>query len=148
MSLSSSSTIIKTQRAVDGTSDAASVASTKKATKCFFCHEEGHVAAVCSKLQAAKKARAERQCFYCQQRGHVVSDCAEKKKAVERKAAREAAKAERACFFCFEKGHVKGDCAEFKAFVERKARAAAKAKRCAQPGVPNLSDQVAWPSLG
>ena len=142
MSLSSSSTIIKTQRAVDGTSDVASVASTKKATKCYFCHEEGHVAAVCSKLQAAKKARAERQCFYCNKQGHVVSDC-----AVERKAAREAAKAERACFFCFEKGHVKGDCAEFKAFVERKARAAAKAKRCAQPEIPSLSDQVAWPSL-
>ena len=42
---------------------------------------------------------AERECFYCKQKGHLASDCAEKKKAAERKAAREAM-AERECFYC------------------------------------------------
>ena len=80
-------------------SDAASDASTKKARECYYCHEEGHVAADCSKLRKAKQALAERECFYCKQKGHLASDCAEKKKAAERKAAREAM-AERECFYC------------------------------------------------
>ena len=86
MSLTSS-TIIK-NKSRRSMSDAASDASTKKARECYYCHEEGHVAADCSKLQAAMQAMAERECFYCKQKGHLASDCAEKKKekAAERKA--------------------------------------------------------------
>ena len=85
---------------------------------------------------------AERECFYCKQKGHVVSDCAEKKKAAERKAAREAAMAERECFFCFQKGHVASDCAEKKKATERKAKCPKRVVR-----VPDVADHVAWPSL-
>ena len=84
MSLTSS-TIIK-NKSRRSMSDASSDASTKKARECYYCHEEGHVAADCSKLQAAMQAMAERECFYCKQKGHLASDCAEKKKAAERKA--------------------------------------------------------------
>ena len=117
-------------------SDAASDASTKKARECYYCYEEGHVAADCSKLQAAMQAMAERECFYCKQKGHVASYCAVK--AAERKAAL----AERECFYCKQKGHVASDCAEKKKAPERKAKCPKRVVR-----VPDVADHVAWPSL-
>ena len=99
----------------DGSSDAASVASTKRARECHYCHSEGHVVRVCPKRQAAeqaRQARAELECFYCKQKGHMVAECAERRKW----------EAERECFFCGRRGHMVADCAK-----AARARAPAKA---------------------
>ena len=132
MSLTSS-TIIK-NKSRRSMSDAASDASTKKARECYYCHEEGHVAADCSKLRKAKQAMAERECFYCKQKGHLASDCAEKKKAAERKAAREAA--------------IASDCAERKKAAERKAAREAMAEReCFYCKQPNCGHRFRGPAM-
>ena len=112
----------KAKRNTDDASDAASVASTKRATgrrECFYCRKKGHVMSDCP----AKKAAQE--CFFCFQKGHIKGDCAKLRAHVQAKEAAKAAKA---------------------------AKAAPKAAKAALPQVvqmpiPDLSNHAAWPAL-
>ena len=107
----------KAKRNTDDASDAASVASTKKATErreCFYCWKKGHVVSNCPVKKAAQ------QCFFCCEMGHVKGDCAKLKAHVQAKETAKAAKA---------------------------ANLKAAPPPVVQMPIPHLSNHGAWPAL-